>query len=203
MVLHRFAVLLGTALALGACADDPLPASSVEAAASQPPPRLPAVHVAAVSSACASPRGSREPTGTVAGCKLDAECTAGLNGRCLVAGLGFAACSYDGCAVDADCGAGGFCDCRDEGGTGANSCVTGSDCRTDADCGGPYCSPSKKPDGCGGTSLSFQGYFCHSGRDACIDDADCARPNTAGGASCDYDSGEKKWRCSVRECVSD
>lgn len=201
MLLPRLALLVGAALVFAACSET-LPANSVEAATTEPPPRVPAVHVAAKSSACGSARGSNEPPDG-AGCKSDDQCTAGKNGRCLRTGLGFAECTYDECVADADCGAGGFCNCRGEGATTANRCVVGSDCRTDADCGGPFCSPSLTPGGCGGTSLALQGFFCHSARDECIDNADCAGPDVPGETTCDYDKAEKKWRCSVRECVSD
>lgn len=194
MLLRRLASLSLAPLAvLAACADDK----------DGPPPRDPLEHVAARSTACDAPRGSDLPgQNAPAGCKTDAVCTQGANGRCLQAGLGYAECSYDECASDADCGEGELCDCRGlAGSTRANRCVKAG-CRTDADCGGPWCSPSLSPGGCGGTSLAFAGYFCHTGADECIDDADC-KGEGAGGASCDYDPGAGHWRCSARDCVSD
>lgn len=198
-----------TLITAGGCSS--LPTSSVEAAHEAPPPRTPAQHVSEVSNAC----GSARPSGVTAsdvimGCRSDAECLEGLNGRCVGSGMGITVCSYDECRTDADCGDGAFCNCRGAqivGGSTNNICVRGSDCRSDGDCGGPYCSPSLVPDECAGTSLRFLGYFCHSARDECIDDGDCRRegPSSSAGGNdtCDYDTAARRWRCSVRKCEAD
>ncbi len=79
-------------------------------------------------------------------CSQDSDCSAGINGRCQVAAalLFSVGCSYDACFDDSDCPDKVPCDCRASAtDTGANHCLTGSNCRTDADCGpGGYCSPS-------------------------------------------------------------
>lgn len=193
-----FAATLASLALLVACSSN----DGAAAEPSGPPPRDPAVHRPTAPATCASPRGSSPPTSDVAGCRADAECTEGLNGRCLQAGLGYAQCSYDTCTDDAACGEGAMCLCRSEDSEGPNVCVTAG-CRTDADCGGPWCSPSRTPDGCGGTSLRLEGYFCHGAADTCIDDADCQTEGASGGATCDYDPELRHWRCSVRRCVSD
>lgn len=195
--LPLVSVLSALALLAAACSSDP--------DRSGPPPKNPIKHRPIRPTACDAPRGSNPPAqGSIgAGCKSDADCTEGANGRCQVAGLAYAACSYDTCTRDADCEGGFLCDCRGTAGSvAANSCVKAG-CQSDADCGGPWCSPSLAPGGCGGTSLAFAGYFCHNSADECVDDADCPGESAMGGASCDYDPGEGYWRCSVRSCVSD
>jgi hypothetical protein len=92
----------------------------------------------------------------------------------------------------------------------ANSCVHGGECRIDADCGpGGYCSPSQvgvlcvcpspalcDPGPCGSGSCACgdacgHAYYCHTSRDACIDDSDCGPE-----ATCNYDKLEKRWTCA-------
>lgn len=148
-------------------------------------------------------------------CVRDSDCTQGTNGRCLASPPpvtpcgGF--CSYDECFTDADCGGNVPCACRSSASDGAaNRCLPLSNCRLDADCGhGVYCSPSQIqgcirlcPEPCptGGCSASGQpvpcscstncgaGYFCHSGCDACVDDADCD------GGACTH-LNEGGWAC--------
>lgn len=171
-----------------------------------PPPRAATVHRAAAST-CAPRAPSASPAqGGVAGdCMTDADCTQGRNGRCQGTGLGIVGCTYDACTADADCSGGGFCDCRATESLVVNRCVTSFDCHIDADCGpSDFCSPSWNPDGTGGTSLSFQGYFCHTSQDECVNDADCQSSTSyAGGVSCDFEPGRSLWRCSRRGGVSD
>ena len=65
-----------------------------------------------------------------------------------------------------------------------NYCVSGSDCRVDADCGpGGFCSPSQFDQWCGPT------YHCHRPSDICIDDSDCI------GTGCNFDSQSGHWSC--------
>ena len=92
--------------------------------------------------------------GVILACSRDADCVAGINGRCdpMMRSPG-CACSYDQCFADADCTTGGPCECRPPipinvaGGQSApaptptNTCKQGN-CRIDANCGGSYCSPS-------------------------------------------------------------
>jgi len=124
------------------------------------------------------------PLASLIGCTRDSDCTAGTNGRCLQYG-GPACnyhCSYDDCSSDSDCSAHAPCACRTSSSdTGANSCATASNCRIDADCGpGGLCSASQ----CG------QGYFCHTPKDSCLDDSDCAS------GTCNFDLTSQAWLCT-------
>lgn len=139
-------------------------------------------------------------------CVTDSDCTAGLNGRCVV---GFYSChgwcSYDDCISDSDCPGHVPCECRTSGSDStANACLTSSNCSVDSDCGpGGYCSPSMLDSTCdrqcvmvcsaetqcfaGGTpvpcycsSTCPRAYFCHTACDTCVDDSDC----DAGPGSC-------------------
>ncbi|HWZ90125.1 MAG TPA: hypothetical protein VNW92_14780 [Polyangiaceae bacterium] len=158
----------------------------------------------AVAQACPSERGSLGPIDTttcknLAGfqCKSDADCTAGKNGRCyLNSDPCLTICSYDQCLTDADC-AEGPCVCRPSGSDlVSNVCLPGSNCRTDADCGGcEYCSPSvvlPSQPYCGPTILT---YACHTANDECIDPSDCPGTNDY----CGYDAGAGRWGCEF--CV--
>ena len=155
-------------------------------------------------------------------CWQDSDCTSGTNGRCL-ARQGpmtcMSGCSYDNCSSDSDCPANVPCDCRaSESDSAPNGCVTvtGGNCRIDSDCGPcGYCSPTQvnvlcscpSEALCDGTSKCYagqtevpcecgdacgHGYFCHTQRDTCIDDADCGNQGT-----CNYDTVNKMWSCSV------
>ena len=140
-------------------------------------------------------------------CHKDAECGAGANGRCSPMQRIYACgCTYDTCTTDADCakaGMGGPCECRPAAQsiiaptpTTTNICKGGT-CRVDADCGsvGGYCSPSL---GSCGNYGGIVGYYCHSARDKCIDDADCA---TQGGGDCRYDPSTGAWACATSQCA--
>ena len=138
-------------------------------------------------------------------CGADSECTAGRNGRCFQAPrvLG-CTCTYDTCTTDADCAQmGGPCECRtDVQGIVApvnpqtNVCMAGN-CRVDADCGaGSYCSPSL---GSCGNYGGIVGYYCHTAKDKCVDDADCA---AQGGGDCRFDTTTTKaWACATSQCA--
>jgi len=119
----------------------------------------------------------------------DAECDAGINGRCGVNGGGalINVCSYDECFSDPDCTTGAPCACRSV--SNANTCLTDSDCRVDADCGdGGYCSLSPA------SSLSCaMSYHCHTANDQCLNDFDCS---DAGTALCAFDPGNLNWACT-------
>jgi hypothetical protein len=129
-------------------------------------------------------------------CNYDNECNdGGQNGRCehiydptFTAGLNTCNCSYDSCFSDADCHEGGPCGCR-VGQSIANGCWAGN-CRVDADCGpGGYCSLS--PGDCLG---AFYGYYCHTRKDACVNDVDCGiNPN----GTCRYNSTISAWSCTT------
>ena len=106
--------------------------------------------------------------------------------------------------------------------TAPNSCATESNCRIDADCGpGGFCSPSLLNNFCQCISASFcapnesgcsetgpdgvtrqvpclcggqcgHGYFCHTPKDGCLDDNDCAS-----GSTCNFDSTSQAWLCTA------
>jgi Cys-rich repeat protein len=141
---------------------------------------------------CARERGSRplDPDATPVECRTDAECTAGINGRCLRIsnhgshGPAYEAthCSYDACFADADCEGTQICVCAEraaaEPGTG-HVCV-GSECASDADCGaGRYC------------RRSAVGRFCHSPSDECVEETDCGE-----GRACVEDPSTRIHRCT-------
>jgi hypothetical protein len=170
------------------------------------------------------PRGAADAGGADAGdvdageptypgeCLFDEDCTEGKNGRCVklyYVGPGGGApypgptCTYDQCVSDADC-SDGPCVCSSLG----NLCMQGN-CKTDADCGpGGYCSPSMLR---GLSSGSFcgvnaqQGWYCHTSKDECVNDADCKGVDAGPWSSpptCGYVSAEKRWRCvSVTPCA--
>jgi hypothetical protein len=142
-----------------------------------------------------------------AGCTSDRDCTAGMNGRCFSGGrIAICQCSYDTCTTDADCTkVGGPCECRPDTQPGqgivapmpspANVCKAGN-CQTDASCGpGGYCSPSL---GTCGNFGGVVGYYCHTPKDKCVDDTDCA---AQGGGDCRYDTTTGAWACATSQCA--
>jgi hypothetical protein len=137
-------------------------------------------------------------------CLVDSDCTMGTNGRCLPPdsspGVNFtitpdyeAKCSYDECFTDSDCPPSEPCICRaSTTDSTPNVCVSGSNCRVDADCGpGGYCSPSAYASGslvsCSNLSVA---YFCHTAADTCANDTDCT-----GAGTCGYDTAAGHWSC--------
>jgi hypothetical protein len=142
-------------------------------------------------------------------CTQDTDCTAGMNGRCLpnmrlsCAGQ----CDYDTCFGDSDCPASQPCACRQSASdSAANSCLNGSNCRIDADCGPcGFCSPTPISL-CVCTSQAFcnppdphascgdscgHGYFCHTPQDTCLEDSDCTGHDT-----CNFDLPSQTWACT-------
>jgi hypothetical protein len=72
-----------------------------------------------------------------------------------------------------------------------NVCL-GGNCRVDADCGpGGYCSPSF---GSCGAYAGVVGYYCHTAKDKCVDDAECA-------SDCRYDTIMGAWACGTSSCA--
>jgi hypothetical protein len=128
-------------------------------------------------------------------CHMDAQCTSGVNGRCIQSTSGALTCNctYDTCSTDADCAPGETCVCHGtaySNGAG-NTCVAGN-CRVDADCPGFWCSPSVKPNICGG---KFAGYYCHTAGDLCTNDADC--PKTGPQMPyCLFSTTNLRWECA-------
>lgn len=165
-------------------------------------PRAPSVHRATAQS-CVGVNAPPEPTSIreaeISSCVKHADCTDGVNGKC-INGIGMAAayyhCVYDQCATDADCDPGKICYCT---ASAAARCLSVGNCRTDADCGsGPYsyCSPSMSWD-CGG-HRPIDGYHCHTPSDTCMDDSDCT-----GSDYCNFDAYENRFRCTPTDtsCV--
>jgi hypothetical protein len=151
--------------------------------------------------ACAAAANPSTPPAALL-CKQDADCGAGKNGRCLpMARVVGCVCSYDGCSADSDCMA-GPCECRAAaaaadavpGYSAANVCK-GGNCRVDKDCTNGYCSPSL---GSCGNFGGVVGYYCHTPKDLCVDDADCG---TQGGGDCRYNQVMGLWKCESSQCA--
>jgi hypothetical protein len=162
-----------------------------DAGCDDPPP--PADRAMATACTSCRPTGPDPGPGFGDGCEAHSECTAGMNGRCVLAMIG-SLCDYDECFVDSDCEANEVCSC-DGSYYGGNHCVPGN-CRVNADCMSGLCSPSY---GClsGGPP---EGWYCKTAADECADDADCNDPMTAGGR-CAYDTTRMSWRCEYGICV--
>ncbi len=104
-------------------------------------------------------------------------------------------CSYDACSQDGDCASGVPCQCRSSSAKGANTCVTGSGCRTDTDCGdNGFCSPS-------GASNGSMGWFCHTAVDTCVEDADCVGAGNQ--SECSFDPAAMRWQCGQSTCSAE
>jgi hypothetical protein len=67
----------------------------------------------------------------------------------------------------------------------------------DADCGaGGFCSPVFE--NCSNVPL---GYFCHTSRDSCLDDSDCAgRTGSIFDPVCTFDTVDRIWECEKLPC---
>jgi hypothetical protein len=130
-----------------------------------------------------------------------------MDGRCTPE-RGFASCTYDTCFKDSDCDnttstcgievpeGHAVCGCGLGFHSDNNTCLTPGNCRTDADCRGGYCSPSF---GICGNYSGITTYYCHTARDRCVDDEDCA--SSGMGAYCAYSPMEGLWSCSTSECL--
>jgi hypothetical protein len=155
-------------------------------------------------------------------CLQDSDCIGGADGRCLEFGgpaCSFG-CTYDECFSDSDCAGNAPCACRaSDADSSANTCASQSNCRIDTDCGPDgYCSPSMVGNlwgcmsevfcgpgegGCYANGVPIpclcsgtcgHGFFCHTPKDSCIDDGDCA-----GGKGCKFDLTSKAWLCAGDE----
>lgn len=122
-------------------------------------------------------------------------CVDGMNGRCIgIIHRPDCVCTYDTCADDADCPDDETCACHGSPFIGdgvGNTCVKGGNCRVDTDCGAKgYCSPSSNSL----CSRNLTGYYCHTARDLCVDDADCpAQVNAI--PACVYSTRTSRWEC--------
>ena len=164
----------------------------------------PTQHIASEPPACVPRQAVDCPQGFVTGCKLDSECTAGLNGRCQYTDK-VCQCTYDACATNADCGPGTDCMCEPIGGgagfTGSPTKCLPSNCRTDADCGpGGFCSPSQLNGALDGGLWScgaIVGNFCHTAKDECGVDGDCVvDPGVALYPACVFAVDRGRWVCA-------
>jgi hypothetical protein len=155
--------------------------------------RVPNVH-RATGTICPAMRGTDSSCAFGTGlaqseCATDSDCAAGMNGRCSLpdgpAPTCERSCTYDECQSDADCPTHVPCECRDSvGSTEANICATGGNCAVDSDCGpGGYCSPGALAGNC-----EHPSYFCHTPKDTCTNDFDCAPMDSGVAQTCNYDS---------------
>ena len=169
-------------------------ADSKDAPAGGDAGRVPAAHRAAAEP-CPTDTTKADCSG---GCA--AACTDGANGRCMQ-GIHTCACRYDACVVAADCGPGKSCSCRTKvlDARGSNLCID-SNCDVDADCGSTttgYCSPTF--DTVCGPFDGVIGWYCHTPKDTCVDDAEC----TAGGkiGYCAFVKAKAHWECAYAVCT--
>jgi hypothetical protein len=135
-------------------------------------------------------------------CQSESDCTGVSSyvgvGHCVSAGAS-TQCSYDTCLADTDCGSGPtVCLCQGDwsvwsGVAPGNNCATGT-CRDDSDCPGSVCSPSVAPEG---VFYGLVGYFCHTPKDQCQCDEECAARDPAV-SSCAYNPQIGAWACSNR-----
>ncbi len=217
----RIEPAISIALMLVACSANQAPSgndvSPLSSPTAKPSPSSspPAVH-RATAVACPTerpvgtdgpPRASIPPDASSGTCSTDADCTAGMNGRCDGSPHDGWTCSYDTCSTDADCGGGELCSCRTPwpyGDVGPNRCLP-SNCRVDADCGpGGYCSPTL--DAQCGSSSGVTGWYCHKPGDSCVSDGDCkaadAGPVPAYPPSfCGYQPQTGAWACLTTGCA--
>lgn len=167
------------------------------------PPHPPLLHRASPATCSMTrPAGVTMSGGGMSQCTSDADCkdsSKGQNGRCVPSRIG-TICSYDTCFDDSVCG-GKVCECRaaaTSASLATNHCLSEGNCRTDADCGtGGACSPSF---GSCGSYSGVVAYYCHTSRDTCVDDAECA---TSGGfpGYCAYNPAAGIWQCSTSLCA--
>ncbi len=90
-------------------------------------------------------------------------------------------CNGDQCFTDSDC-PNGPCGCSvSTPQLGVHNLCYFGNCHTDADCGsGGYCSPSRQADCQGGDDPGVEAYYCHTPKDECTNDSDCASCGTGG-----------------------
>jgi hypothetical protein len=129
--------------------------------------------------------------GTLFSCNGDAQCDAGLEGRCVeYCCIANSTCTYDQCTFDSDCPANQTCACHGSPylAPSDNTCVPGN-CRVDADCeSGCDCSPSE-------SCFSCLAYYCHTPNDLCVNDSDC-QAQDLGVPSCAYSTDAGHWECT-------
>ncbi len=143
-----------------------------------------------------------------ASCQSDAACATDLSltetCRAYPDADGATFCNADQCFTDEDCTGHGPCDClySDRSVGNLHACYPGN-CQVDSDCGpGGYCSPSLESD-CSHASPDNVTYLCHTAKDECANDSDCAA--CGAGAFCAVTQ-VGFWQCvplsSIPECPS-
>ncbi len=159
---------------------------------------------------CGKTRAASQPgdAGSDAGmdpCKVDGDCVAGKNGRCILL-VNATLCTYDECYADSDCTSGQVCMCRDAQDIIPDIALNGiprptntvcatAECTIDNDCGsGGFCSPSIDPTT---KKYSFQ---CHVAADECTNDEDCGCPNGTQTDLCRFDPSKGHWACYLNDC---
>ncbi len=109
------------------------------------------------------PSGEPTPTSGWMGCRQNAECVAGVEGRCRRAASNLGVCTYHDCETDGDCAPGERCYCA-SGNLDRNTCVedlcTGS-------CPDYECEPSPMCAGIGGLRLGLLHVACRTEDDTC------------------------------------
>jgi hypothetical protein len=129
-----------------------------------------------------------------ADCLSDAECTDGLNGRCIGDEWGYQVyCSYDQCLTDEDCDNGAVCACG--GDEDRNVCMSSS-CTINSDCAeGELCVQDT-------FACHDSGWHCMAPDAACLSDSDCPDEEGAsaplGMGDCTYSDGA--WECAFNYC---
>jgi len=128
--------------------------------------------------------------GSIAQCKLDADCTdrpLGWCGNSDTMGITVTHCNY-GCVNDSDCATTQLCECS----APVGRCVV-AQCTTDEDCtAGFLCRSHDLSGGCDNPT-----YTCQSPADKCGGDRDCAQ-----GEHCYLNSQTHSFQCAPATCLS-
>lgn len=132
-------------------------------------------------------------------CTVNADCTGGANGRCVLSVMmGDCSCAYDECVTDDDCSRGRVCACAGVGTwSGTNVCVH-AECHVDADCATGLCFADRSH--CGVTDdpeeLFVIGYACATRDDTCRSDEVCTDPDEFCTYTREHTEDEPTWHCS-------
>jgi hypothetical protein len=165
------------------------------------PPQTPGNH-RAVATPCS-------PSTPATACTTDADCMMGdgfgslIAGKCVASSAG-QTCDYNQCASDSTCpDPTNVCIC--EGQAGNHDSMFGSEClpancHTDADCGpNGFCSPSGSVS-CG-DAQGYDGWYCHTCADTCVNTEDCPMQTGMPPSSCVYDPTVGHWTCTSGFCA--
>lgn len=122
-------------------------------------------------------------------CSSHDDCTDGDNGRCYVYGH---ECTYDECFAHDDCADDELCACG--AGIGRSHECQPAGCRSEADCDGFACAPSRTPP----CLFQLLGHFCHGPDDECASTEDCEGTEFA---DCVYSPEQSRWVCDGTHCT--